>query len=61
MIPSVSDLARWSESNELKDQLNLIHPLIYPLLLWLVQSNRTYLRLLDPDEVPEVRSNSPPL
>lgn len=47
-------MAEWSHHGELKDHLNSIHPLIYPLLLWLVRSNRSYLRLLDPVEVPGV-------
>jgi len=36
---------RAAKSNEtLIDYLNTLHPLIYPLLRWLIASNRSHLR-----------------
>jgi hypothetical protein len=60
LIPSVNQLSLWSHEKVLKEKLNEIHVLLFPLLLWLLRSNRSYLRILGDDEVPNVsiyRSN----
>lgn len=49
-FPPVSDLQKWVEKGILKEQLFKIHPLAYPLLRWLVASNRCHLKKLTKDE-----------
>jgi hypothetical protein len=58
LIPSVDELVSRAQDKELKESLNAIDLLIYPLLLWLVRSNRSYLRLLSENEIPEVGERS---
>eukprot|EP00478_Filoreta_tenera_P000560 GABV01000565.1.p1 GENE.GABV01000565.1~~GABV01000565.1.p1 ORF type:complete len:397 (+),score=111.12 GABV01000565.1:104-1192(+) len=51
--PSVDDLiqiCRLGGNSALKAQLSALDPLLYPLLQWLLTSNRAHLRLLRPEE-----------
>lgn len=51
-IPSVADmLAGPRNSAELKDFLDKFDPLCFPLLRWIITSNRTHLELLPKDVV----------
>jgi len=47
-IPPVAKLARFSTEAELKEFLDKINPLCFPLLRWIITSNRTHLELLPP-------------
>jgi hypothetical protein len=62
LIPPVAEMLRWAKvgvvvRNVLKENLNKIHVLLYPLLEWLLTDSSCRLRLLAPDEI----STVPPL
>lgn len=44
----------WAQNGTLKLELDQIDPLIYPLLRWLLASNRSHLRKLERSEMIEV-------
>lgn len=50
-LPKVSDMAKYKTSGELKEGLDKIDLLCYPLLRWILASNRAHLELLKPTEV----------
>ncbi len=53
LVPSVDymlELAKGSEA-QLKNALEPVHPLLFPLLRWIFASSRGYLRALEPIEV----------
>ena len=47
-MPSVDAMHKWSKKGNkvIKQNMNRISPLLWPLLRWLVISNRSHLRLL---------------
>jgi poly [ADP-ribose] polymerase 6/8 len=45
-IPPVKDMLEYKNSSDLKDALNAIDPLCFPLLRWIITSNRTHLEML---------------
>jgi hypothetical protein len=47
LTPSVSTLASFATVVDLKQACDVLHPLMYPLLQWLITSNRSHLRALD--------------
>jgi hypothetical protein len=49
-IPAIKSMQKYKTSSELKWHLDQIHELIYPLLVWLITTNRAYLRPLRPKE-----------
>eukprot|EP00456_Euglypha_rotunda_P048350 TRINITY_DN3876_c0_g1_i11.p1 TRINITY_DN3876_c0_g1~~TRINITY_DN3876_c0_g1_i11.p1 ORF type:complete len:235 (+),score=17.95 TRINITY_DN3876_c0_g1_i11:81-785(+) len=51
LIPSVKDMQKIKTSKALKAYLDDYHLLIYPLLLWLITSNRSHLRKLTSSEI----------
>jgi hypothetical protein len=58
LIPPVVEMLRWAQvRNLLEENLNKIHVLLYPLLVWLITDSSCRLRLLARDEIPTV----PPL
>jgi poly [ADP-ribose] polymerase 6/8 len=48
--PQVSDLVKWSEKDCLKIEMDKLHPLAYPLLRWIISSNRCHLKKLSKKE-----------
>lgn len=49
-LPSVHEMAQYSNSQELKKFLDSKNVMSYPLLRWILTSNRTHLAKLKPDE-----------
>jgi hypothetical protein len=49
-IPPMQTLQQWAHSGCLVASLNGLHPLLYPLLRWLLSSNRSHLRKLEDHE-----------
>jgi len=45
-IPGVKALVKCQSTAELKDMLDALNPLCFPLLRWIITSNRTHLELL---------------
>lgn len=45
-IPAVEELLRFQTTADLRDFLNTCDPLCFPLLRWIITSNRTHLELL---------------
>jgi poly [ADP-ribose] polymerase 6/8 len=50
LIPSVDDMLALAQNGNLRVHLDSLHPLLYPLLRWLISSNRAHLRRLAPEE-----------
>lgn len=48
--PSIIEMRTWVNEGLLIYNLNEIDDLLYPLLKWLITSNRSYIRLLKPEE-----------
>jgi len=46
MIPAMKKLLEYSSSTDLKEYLDTIHPLCFPLLRWIITSNRVHLELV---------------
>ena len=46
LIPAVNDMVEMAKCGSLQAQLVSLHPLIYPLLKWIVATNRSHLRLM---------------
>lgn len=60
LVPSVDvmlELAKGSEA-QLRNALEPVHPLLFPLLRWIFASSRGYLRALEPGEVSMLASFS---
>ena len=58
LLPSLRQLQQWVREGALSSRLNALHLGLYPLLRWIVTSNRSHLRLLAPAEaklLPAVR------
>ncbi|KAL0492008.1 hypothetical protein AKO1_010138 [Acrasis kona] len=51
LIPKISVQVEWIKQGDYKKQLSLIHPLIYKVLVWMVASNRSHLKLLKDEEI----------
>lgn len=49
-LPSVRDMAKLPNTAALRASLDLLHPLAFPLLRWILTSNRTHLAKLKPEE-----------
>lgn len=49
-LPSVKDMAQYPNSRVLRSALDAQHPLAFPLLRWILTSNRTHLAKLKPEE-----------
>lgn len=49
-IPSLTILTSWIDKGILKDSCDELDPLLYPLLRWILASNRSHLKKLDPEE-----------
>lgn len=47
-LPSIKEMARCETSTELKAMLGSTHALAYPLLRWIITSNRAHLRKRKP-------------
>jgi len=45
-IPKISEMQKYSSDDQLKVVLDEISPLMFPLLRWIVRSNRTHLELV---------------
>lgn len=50
-MPPVSEMVRFQQDSSLKEALDSRHKLLYPLLQWLIRSNRSHLRLLSKSEM----------
>eukprot|EP01083_Nonionella_stella_P001411 4058_1 len=48
MCPAIEEMKPWAQQGDivLKKELTKIHPLLYPLLVWIITSNRCHLRKL---------------
>ena len=51
MIPPMKKLLEYSSSTDLKEYLDTIHPLCFPLLRWIITSNRVHLELVPKEKV----------
>ena len=49
-LPSVKEMATYTSTQSLKKFLDGKHPMAFPLLRWILTSNRTHLAKLKPDE-----------
>lgn len=49
-LPSVREMAKAPNTAALRASLDLLHPLAFPLLRWILTSNRTHLAKLKPEE-----------
>eukprot|EP01064_Diplonema_japonicum_P015964 TRINITY_DN24006_c0_g1_i1.p1 TRINITY_DN24006_c0_g1~~TRINITY_DN24006_c0_g1_i1.p1 ORF type:complete len:785 (+),score=125.64 TRINITY_DN24006_c0_g1_i1:66-2357(+) len=47
-IPPISDMAQCASKNKLRGILDARHPLCYPLLQWVLSSNRSHLMAIEP-------------
>lgn len=57
LIPPVKEMAKYSSDEQLKFVLDKIDPLCFPLLRWVIQSNRTHLSFIPEDEqIPEMNT-----
>lgn len=50
LVPSVEKLSQWVDEGKLKDNCDELNPLLYPLLRWILASNRSHLKKLEPHE-----------
>eukprot|EP00698_Gefionella_okellyi_P020493 TRINITY_DN643_c0_g1_i1.p1 TRINITY_DN643_c0_g1~~TRINITY_DN643_c0_g1_i1.p1 ORF type:complete len:652 (-),score=119.59 TRINITY_DN643_c0_g1_i1:302-2257(-) len=50
LMPKVDWMLQYKTTERLRDALTVIHPLCFPLLRWIITSNRTHLELLQPDQ-----------
>ncbi len=50
-IPAVATLQKLTDTKHLKEYLDTIDPLCFPLLRWIVTSNRAHLATLESKEV----------
>lgn len=50
-IPNLDTLGEWAKKGKLKDSLDEIDKLAYPLLRWILASNRAHLKKLGKNEV----------
>jgi len=48
--PPLTEMKKWVEKGTFKEEMFKIHPLAYPLLRWLVASNRCHLKKLTKNE-----------
>jgi len=48
LMPAIKDLAQMTDTRTLKHQLDTVDPLVFPLLRWILTSNRAHLVRLDP-------------
>jgi len=51
LLPAVADLAKKTDSKSLSSYLDTIDPLCFPLLRWVITSNRAHLAKLEKDEM----------
>ncbi|KAF0978658.1 hypothetical protein FDP41_002478 [Naegleria fowleri] len=49
-VPSIKVLDEWVDEGKLKDRCDEKHPLLYPLLRWILASARVHLKKLSPKE-----------
>jgi Poly(ADP-ribose) polymerase catalytic domain len=57
-MPPVAELVDAHDSQALKAVLDARHPLLFPLLRWVITSNRAHLQRLAPEEqIPEMQTN----
>jgi len=55
--PPVADMAKMVAKNTLKEDLQKIDPLLYPLLRWILTSNRAHIRpLTEKERIPELKT-----
>lgn len=50
LIPPIEEMKKYSSDEQLKFVLDKIDPLCFPLLRWILQSNRTHLSLIPENE-----------
>ncbi|CAG8567783.1 8671_t:CDS:10 [Paraglomus occultum] len=50
LLPPVNEMVQYAQKNSLKADLDKIDSLCFPLLSWIISSNRTHLRLLESDD-----------
>ncbi len=50
LCPSLAEMSKMVEKGILKQELNKLDPLLYSLLVWILQSNRAHIRLLSKSE-----------
>jgi hypothetical protein len=50
-LPSISDMSRCEKETELRQMLNACDPLCYPMLRWILMSNRAHLAPVPEDQV----------
>jgi len=51
LMPHVSKMAAQKSNKDLMEFLNDIHPLLFPLLRWILSSNRAHIRKLEKEEI----------
>ncbi|CAG8574161.1 28599_t:CDS:10 [Dentiscutata erythropus] len=49
-LPQVNEMVKYAKKKTLKQELDKLDTLGFPLLSWIISSNRTHLRLLESDE-----------
>ncbi|CAG8545611.1 3514_t:CDS:10, partial [Cetraspora pellucida] len=49
-LPQVNEMVKYAKKKILKQELDKLDTLCFPLLSWIISSNRTHLRLLESDE-----------
>ncbi|CAI2168512.1 12375_t:CDS:10 [Funneliformis geosporum] len=49
-LPAVNMMVQYAKKKILKSELDKLDPLCFPLLSWIISSNRTHLRLLESEE-----------
>ncbi|GBC07264.1 hypothetical protein RclHR1_07340010 [Rhizophagus clarus] len=49
-LPSVSTMVQYAKKKILKAELDKLDPLCFPLLSWIISSNRTHLRLMESED-----------
>ncbi|CAH1757245.1 8756_t:CDS:10 [Entrophospora sp. SA101] len=50
LFPSVRVMVEYAKKKTLKSELDKLDPLLFPLLSWIISSNRTHLRLLESED-----------
>jgi poly [ADP-ribose] polymerase 6/8 len=51
IIPSIETLTAWVIEGKLKENCDKIHMLLYPLMRWIMASNRSHLKRLETHEL----------
>jgi len=58
LMPAVSELVKYPDTKSLKAYLDSIDPLLFPLLRWIITSNRAHLAILDEkDRIKEMNTD----